>query len=185
MSSWSIGLDTLIYPLNALCDRPVGWNGSFQNSFTLTWLFFTRGTLFQQEMYTFGYEAIKASAGAESESVQWNESFLLKERRPQWWRIIFLLTVLPFPTICCHCGLVSASAVFSFFLKNVHNVEIFLPAFLPSASKFGVETKTIAADFTSLDIYPKIEAGLSGLEIGVLGKSAAGVSVTSLDIHFN
>lgn len=40
-----------------------------------------------------------------------------------------------------------------------------------SASKCGVETKTIAADFSSVDIYPKIEAGLAGLEIGVLGKT--------------
>lgn len=56
---------------------------------------------------------------------------------------------------------------------------------MPSASKFGVETKTIAADFASLDIYPKIEEGLAGLEIGVLGKTAAGVSATSLYVHFN
>ncbi|KAM3837953.1 very-long-chain 3-oxoacyl-CoA reductase-B-like, partial [Diretmus argenteus] len=35
-------------------------------------------------------------------------------------------------------------------------------------SKCGVETKTIAADFSSVDIYPKIEAGLAGLAIGVL-----------------
>lgn len=37
-------------------------------------------------------------------------------------------------------------------------------------SKYGVETKTIAADFASTDIYPNIEKGLAGLEIGVLGK---------------
>lgn len=43
----------------------------------------------------------------------------------------------------------------------------------PSASKCGVETKTIAADFSAVDIYPKIEGGLAGLEIGVLGKAAA------------
>lgn len=36
--------------------------------------------------------------------------------------------------------------------------------------QFGVETKTIAVDFGKTDIYPKIEAGLVGLEIGVLGK---------------
>lgn len=41
---------------------------------------------------------------------------------------------------------------------------------LLTASKCGVETKTIAADFSCLDIYSKIEAGLAGLEIGVLGK---------------
>ncbi|XP_034040587.1 very-long-chain 3-oxoacyl-CoA reductase-B [Thalassophryne amazonica] len=35
-------------------------------------------------------------------------------------------------------------------------------------SKCGVETKTIAADFSGVDIYSKIEAGLAGLEIGVL-----------------
>ncbi|KAA0723617.1 Very-long-chain 3-oxoacyl-CoA reductase-B [Triplophysa tibetana] len=35
-------------------------------------------------------------------------------------------------------------------------------------SKFNVETKTISADFGCTDIYPKIESGLAGLEIGVL-----------------
>uniref|UniRef100_A0A8C8LN83 Uncharacterized protein n=1 Tax=Oncorhynchus tshawytscha TaxID=74940 RepID=A0A8C8LN83_ONCTS len=35
-------------------------------------------------------------------------------------------------------------------------------------SKYGVETKSIAVDFSATDIYPKIEAGLTGLEIGVL-----------------
>ncbi|XP_076012039.1 very-long-chain 3-oxoacyl-CoA reductase-B [Genypterus blacodes] len=35
-------------------------------------------------------------------------------------------------------------------------------------SKCGVETKTIVADFSALDIYTKIEDGLAGLEIGVL-----------------
>ncbi|XP_029909455.1 very-long-chain 3-oxoacyl-CoA reductase-A [Myripristis murdjan] len=34
--------------------------------------------------------------------------------------------------------------------------------------QFKVETKTIAVDFGRTDIYPKIEAGLAGLEIGVL-----------------
>lgn len=43
-----------------------------------------------------------------------------------------------------------------------------------SASKCGVETKTIAADFSAADIYSKIEEGLAGLEIGVLGKTPAG-----------
>ncbi|KAG8001202.1 Very-long-chain 3-oxoacyl-CoA reductase-A [Nibea albiflora] len=36
------------------------------------------------------------------------------------------------------------------------------------SSKCGVETKTIAVDFSSVDIYSKIEEGLAGLEIGVL-----------------
>ena len=35
--------------------------------------------------------------------------------------------------------------------------------------KFKVETKTIAVDFTSEDIYDKIKASLAGLNIGVLG----------------
>ncbi|XP_008063918.2 very-long-chain 3-oxoacyl-CoA reductase [Carlito syrichta] len=34
--------------------------------------------------------------------------------------------------------------------------------------KFKVETRTIAVDFTSEDIYEKIKTGLTGLEIGVL-----------------
>lgn len=33
-----------------------------------------------------------------------------------------------------------------------------------------METKTIAVDFGKVDIYPKVEAGLAGLEIGVLGR---------------
>uniref|UniRef100_A0A3B5M555 Hydroxysteroid (17-beta) dehydrogenase 12b n=1 Tax=Xiphophorus couchianus TaxID=32473 RepID=A0A3B5M555_9TELE len=36
------------------------------------------------------------------------------------------------------------------------------------ASKCGVETKTIAADFSAIDIYAKIQEGLAGLEIGLL-----------------
>ncbi|KAG7272377.1 hypothetical protein CRUP_000368 [Coryphaenoides rupestris] len=35
-------------------------------------------------------------------------------------------------------------------------------------SKSGVQTKTIEADFSATDIYPKIQEGLAGLEIGVL-----------------
>lgn len=35
--------------------------------------------------------------------------------------------------------------------------------------QYKVETRTIAVDFGKTDIYPKIEAGLAGLEIGVLG----------------
>ncbi|XP_017554949.1 very-long-chain 3-oxoacyl-CoA reductase-A [Pygocentrus nattereri] len=35
-------------------------------------------------------------------------------------------------------------------------------------SRFKVETKTVAVDFGKVDIYPKIEAALEGLEIGVL-----------------
>ncbi|XP_066509652.1 very-long-chain 3-oxoacyl-CoA reductase-B-like [Hoplias malabaricus] len=35
-------------------------------------------------------------------------------------------------------------------------------------SKYKVQTKTISADFGSVDIYSKIESGLSGLEIGIL-----------------
>ena len=34
-----------------------------------------------------------------------------------------------------------------------------------------MQTKTIAADFSTRDVYPKIEEGLAGLEIGVLGKA--------------
>lgn len=37
-------------------------------------------------------------------------------------------------------------------------------------SAYNVETKTIAVDYGHIDIYPKIEKGLAGLEIGVLGK---------------
>lgn len=33
-----------------------------------------------------------------------------------------------------------------------------------------METRTIAVDFGKTDIYSKIETGLAGLEVGVLGK---------------
>lgn len=39
-----------------------------------------------------------------------------------------------------------------------------------SEEQFKVETRTIAVDFGKTDIYSKIEEGLAGLEIGVLGK---------------
>ncbi|TSK13367.1 Very-long-chain 3-oxoacyl-CoA reductase-A [Bagarius yarrelli] len=35
-------------------------------------------------------------------------------------------------------------------------------------SLYNVETRTVAVDFGQLDIYPKIDAALAGLEIGVL-----------------
>uniref|UniRef100_A0AAX7UTT3 Hydroxysteroid (17-beta) dehydrogenase 12b n=1 Tax=Astatotilapia calliptera TaxID=8154 RepID=A0AAX7UTT3_ASTCA len=52
------------------------------------------------------------------------------------------------------------------------------------ASKCGVETKTIQADFSAVDIYSKIEGGLTGLEIGVLGKTAGGAEASSLFTSF-
>lgn len=67
----------------------------------------------------------------------------------------------------------NASDIFDCFWEIYAKLKYFY-IFLPSASKCGVETKTIAADFSSLDIYSKIEDGLAGLEIGVLGKTAAG-----------
>uniref|UniRef100_A0A674A0K0 Hydroxysteroid (17-beta) dehydrogenase 12b n=1 Tax=Salmo trutta TaxID=8032 RepID=A0A674A0K0_SALTR len=39
---------------------------------------------------------------------------------------------------------------------------------LDDVEQYKVETRTIAVDFGLSDIYPKIEAGLAGLEIGVL-----------------
>lgn len=44
-------------------------------------------------------------------------------------------------------------------------------------SRFNVETKTVAVDFGQTDIYSKIEAALSGLEIGVLVNNV-GISYT-------
>ncbi|KAJ8343187.1 hypothetical protein SKAU_G00305160 [Synaphobranchus kaupii] len=41
----------------------------------------------------------------------------------------------------------------------------------PVPRTFNVETKTIVADFGSTDIYPKIEAGLAGLEVNNVGIS--------------
>lgn len=55
------------------------------------------------------------------------------------------------------------SLLFASELKSLVHIPL-------TASKCGVETKIIAADFSCLDIYSKIEAELAGLEIGVLGK---------------
>lgn len=41
--------------------------------------------------------------------------------------------------------------------------------FFSPGEKFKVETRTIAVDFASEDIYDKIQASLAGLKIGVLG----------------
>ena len=49
--------------------------------------------------------------------------------------------------------------------------------------QFKIETRTIAVDFGKSDIYSKIEVGLAGLEIGVLGKRC--FNLVSCRINFS
>jgi hypothetical protein len=46
-----------------------------------------------------------------------------------------------------------------------------------------VETRTIAVDFGRSDIYEKIDAGLAGLEIGVLGKDCIPLAFIFNNMH--
>lgn len=51
--------------------------------------------------------------------------------------------------------------------------------------KFKVETKTIAADFASEDIYDKIKTSLAGLKIGVLGLYLCYIYIFFLPLLFD
>ena len=62
------------------------------------------------------------------------------------------------------CGFESVTC---FKFENVSNT---FPFCLFSESRFKVQTKVIAVDFTHADIYETIGKELNGLDIGILGK---------------
>lgn len=78
--------------------------------------------------------------------------------------LLKVLSVNAYFAHCLHLVYTVSPLCMFFIMCNLTNISS------SAEEQYKVETKTIAVDFGMSDIYPKIEAGLAGLEIGVLGK---------------
>lgn len=144
----------------------------------------------QQDIYAFGYEAVKPPAGAESESVQLNESFLLRERYPQWWWRI----ISGFFFLCSSLSkwLFVGNAVFHeylwylwLFLRNVCKVKMFLRIFRPQQVNSVWRPKRSQQTSVLYISTLRLKRDLQDWRLEFWVRLAAGASATSLYLHFN